>query len=350
MSKPSLLARAAARAGAVVDRGALRMMERAMTGGRTSPGSQRPRDRLLALAAHYREHGEQLFAPPAPHDVREDGTGGVVELRFESGFRPTRPEYVEELASYAANRTARARLVRRPGDRPRPVAIWVHGWGGGPFWLEERIFGAAVWLDAGFDVCLMQLPFHGLRAPAQAPRSGSLFPGTNVVRTNEGFGQTIHDLRVLRRHLRACGAPEVGVVGLSLGAYAAALWATLDAELSFCAVLAPAVDLADLMWRHGEGSRLRRRAEVAGVRGDLLGDVFAVHAPTARPPRLPPERLAIVAGRGDRVCPPDQAERLRAHWGLAGIDWFAGGHLAQLGRRQALDTARTRILRGLAEA
>jgi pimeloyl-ACP methyl ester carboxylesterase len=130
---------------------------------------------------------------------------------------------------------------------------------------------------------------------------------------------------------------------MSLGGYTSALWASVDDQLAFAVPIIPAVDMADLMWRHGETSPARRRASRAGVTSDLLRDVFAVHAPLTRPPRLAPERLMIVAGHGDRITPPDQAERLWRHWGECEIHWFAGGHLAQVGRGEALRAVRRQL-------
>jgi predicted alpha/beta hydrolase family esterase len=100
--------------------------------------------------------------------------------------------------------------------------------------------------------------------------------------------------------------------------------------------------MARLMWRHGEQSAMRKKAISAGITEDLLVDAFAVHAPTTRPVKLAPERLAIVAGHGDRITPPDQAEALAEHWGV-GISWFEGGHLAQVGRNDALRTVRRQL-------
>jgi pimeloyl-ACP methyl ester carboxylesterase len=96
------------------------------------------------------------------------------------------------------------------------------------------------------------------------------------------------------------------------------------------------------MWRHGEASPMRRAAARAGVTEDLLADVFAVHAPTTRPARLGPARLAVIAGRGDRITPPDQAEELARHWGVE-VSWFQGGHLAQVGRGEALRAVRRQL-------
>jgi predicted alpha/beta hydrolase family esterase len=81
----------------------------------------------------------------------------------------------------------------------------------------------------------------------------------------------------------------------------------------------------------------------AGISGDLLREAFAVHAPTTRASKLAPERLMIVAGKGDRITPPDQAERLWKHWGEPAIHWFPGGHLAQVGRADAFRAIRRRL-------
>jgi hypothetical protein len=104
----------------------------------------------------------------------------------------------------------------------------------------------------------------------------------------------------------------------------------------------PAVSMAKLMWRHGENSPARIRAAKAGITEDLLVDAFAVHAPTTRAPRVPRDRLAVIAGRGDRITPPEQAEALAEHWGVP-IAWFDGGHLAQVGRGDALRDVRRKL-------
>ncbi len=50
----------------------------------------------------------------------------------------------------------------------------------------------------------------------------------------------------------------------------------------------------------------------------------------------------MIAGRGDRITPPDQAEALARHWNT-NILWFDGGHLAQVGRGDALRTVRREL-------
>ncbi|MEJ7602385.1 MAG: hypothetical protein WKG01_31110 [Kofleriaceae bacterium] len=50
----------------------------------------------------------------------------------------------------------------------------------------------------------------------------------------------------------------------------------------------------------------------------------------------------MIGGRGDRITPPEQAETLAAHWGVD-VGWFDGGHLAQVGRNDALRVVRRKL-------
>jgi pimeloyl-ACP methyl ester carboxylesterase len=335
--------RAVTGATAAIDRGVLRVMERQMSS--TAPRGL-PRDarvRLLELAAAYRAAPFFPEPPtPAAADVTErrepDAFGArVTSITFASGYRPFLPAYRDEHHRHLENHTVHARTY---GTGDRPVMLCLHGWGGGTWWFEERAFVVGYWLRRGFDVALFQLPYHGERTRA---RSGAMFPSANLVRTNEAFGQAIWDLRAFASYLRGRGAPSVGAIGMSLGGYTTALWATVDPQLAFAVAMIPAVSMSELMWRHGEESPARRRAVAAGVSGDLLDDVFAVHAPTERPVLLSRERLMIVAGRGDRITPPDQAEKLWEHWGQCAIHWFPGGHLAQVGRGDAFRAVRKHL-------
>lgn len=351
---PRVVNHAIASASAAVDHGVLRLMQRTMERNRQPRPPSDARNRLVELARLYRGEAacnlgddSPFFPAPAPAEVsaeqapnRRSGES-VLDLSFPSTYQPYARGYAEEYASYHANLTVRARLFT--GDQPRPTIVCLHGWGGGAYWLEERAFVVSYLRRIGLDVVLFQLPFHGDRTPRQAVRSGALFPSAHVVRTNEAFGQAIHDLRALARYLRERGASAVGVAGMSLGGYTTALWASVDATLDFAIPMIPAVSMSELMWRHGARSPARRLAKKLGVDRELLDDAFAVHAPLSRPVKLDRERLLIIAGRGDRITPPDQARKLAAHWGDPPVHWFPGGHLAQIGRGDAFRMIRRHL-------
>jgi pimeloyl-ACP methyl ester carboxylesterase len=272
----------------------------------------------------------------------------VVDLAYPSHYEPFLPAARILFAGVVENQTAHARWWT--SGRGRPTIVLLHGWGGGNHWVTARAFQVPYWLRHGFDVAAFVLPYHGDRAPAVqqfGPKSGALFPSPNPMRTNEGFGQAIYDLRALSQFLRSRGSSAIGVMGMSLGGYTTALWASVAGPddvggVDFAVAMIPAVSMARLMWRHGESSPQRKRAASAGITEELLADAFAVHTPTSRPVRLMRERLAVIAGRGDRITPPEQAEALAVHWGVEPL-WFDGGHLAQVGRGDALRSVRRQL-------
>lgn len=250
-------------------------------------------------------------------------------LRFESEFEPRDPEVRESYLALRANRTARAVLWRHAGER-RPVLIVIHGYGMGRPALDARAFGVP-WLfrGLGLDVALVTLPLHGARAAGR--RSGAGFLDAHPLQTNAAFGQAIWELRRLAGWLRAEGAPALGVYGMSLGGYSAALFASLERGLACAVPFVPAVSLPALLGacRSPEALRLR---ESLGVSDALLSEAWASHEPLRHRPRVPPEGRLILAGLSDRICAPDQAEALWEHWERPSIHWFDGSHLA-FGRR-----------------
>ncbi|HME70688.1 MAG TPA: alpha/beta hydrolase, partial [Myxococcota bacterium] len=52
---------------------------------------------------------------------------------------------------------------------------------------------------------------------------------------------------------------------------------------------------------------------------------------------VPRERALIVAGRGDRIVPPEHPHALWEHWGRPSIHWFSGGHLTPFGRGRIVE-------------
>src|SRR5512143_3197981 len=194
------------RASAALDRGALRFMERRMA-PRTPRIETDARGKLIEIARLYRDGTLGLPSPffPAPEmpDVRLaptcDGPLGtqVVDLTFRSDYVPFLPEARDAYLACTENLTAHARWWT--SDRGRPTIVLLHGWGGGNHWVTARTFAVPYWLRHGYDVAAFVLPFHGDRAPGtgalRGMRSGALFPSINPIRTNEGFGQAIFDLR-----------------------------------------------------------------------------------------------------------------------------------------------------------
>jgi hypothetical protein len=296
---------------------------------------------LRAAAERHVEQGwvrQPALAHPTPPALekpnvtgtRITGAGQVEHLRFESEYQPNDPEIRDDYLAHQRNRMAHAYLWRHPSG-PRPTLICIHGYGMGRISLDARTWDVD-WLHRrlGLDVASVVLPLHGPRAILR--RSGAGFLDSHPLWTNAAFGQAVWELRRLSGWLRSQGAPLIGVYGISLGAYTAALFASIESRLSCVIAAVPVVSLPAMMRRDlSEEKRLAR--EALGITEEVLEQAWVPHAPLGHAPRVAKAGRLIVAGLADRICPPDQAQALFEHWERPAIHWFPGTHLVPIGRR-----------------
>jgi len=304
-------------------------------------------DQLMARAARAAEYFASIdpdayFDPPEP--IRpietESVTGTSSELSWESTHRVECAEVRAAYTSYPENRRAAVRLFcgGRPsrgarasgsGER-RPIAVLVHGYMGGAFALEQRIWPIS-WLDSlGFDSALFTLPFHGARAGATGQTPA--FPQSDIRFTAEGFRQSVKDLRDFVGWLAERGHPMVGLMGMSLGGYVTSLTATLEPSLGFLVPIVPLACLADFARDQG---RVPRGSRQALAYEQTLKRAYQLTSPLARAPRIASDRVLVVAGKADRITPPTHARMLARHFS-APLEAWSGGHLLQFGRARSL--------------
>lgn len=257
-------------------------------------------------------------------------------VTFKSPYQPVNPAYTAEHGSLRENQVVHAELWRHQTGGPRPTVIGLHGFGMGWPALDALALMVPGLFAAGLDVALLTLPHHGARAPRDGRFSGQLFAEANVPRVNESIAQAVHDLAALVAWLRACDAGPLGLVGLSLGGYLAALAAALLDDLAFVVPVAAPACFGDLAHRFMAASRLYRGAGGAALSREEFRSIYRVHSPLAHRPRLARERILILAARGDRVVPAEHAVWLWAHCGRPRLTWFTGSHLVPFGRRHVL--------------
>ncbi len=284
---------------------------------------------------------QELFRPagpaPAPAVVPVHGFpfGSVVDLEFQSPFPPAGWGFDEEYRATLQNHTSYVRLwEHNDSDRERPTIVAIHGWTMGDQRVNSLAFMPGLFYTMGCNVALVELPFHGRRRPPGIPESQPLFPSVNPIRTCVAMAHALHDLRRLAAYLAHRGHPRISCVGLSLGAYVAALWASLDV-LRRVALLVPLVSMGDmarelLVKRYGEGS-----AEAAALPVEALRDLFVDHYPLARDPQTPQESIIVVRGKGDQLVSRGQIALLKAAWPRATQLWTDGGHGAAVKRGEA---------------
>ncbi len=291
-----------------------------------------------ALVAEPRRFFDFLDAPARPVTMRElhrrpVAGGEAVTRELATRYEPyhcsgTWPACVEN------DRVVVEHWMHRD-TRPRATVMALHGFTMGTSWIDAHVLMAAKWFALGFDVALVALPFHGPRSPRTARYSGELFASWDVGRTNEAVRQAVHDVDLVRRWIAAETGRPVGLLGLSLGGYVAALMAGLCDDLPFVIPLVPPVTFdalaCSLLALDGPPHACAPPLPFADLRA-----AYAVHSPLSHALAIPRERVLIVGARGDCLVPPEHAYALWRHWGEPPIHWYSGSHVAPFRRARLL--------------
>jgi dienelactone hydrolase len=272
-----------------------------------------------------------FHATPPPIDAfeeREAFIRGVPYrcLGFESGYRPWPGEPgAARWLGYRPNRTAHVRIFQHFGA-PRPWVVCVPGYRMGSPAIDYVGFGVG-WLyrKLGLNVAIPVMPFHGERSVGR--RGGDGYLAGDVLDTVHAQTQAVWDIRRLIRWLRASGAPAIGLYGVSLGGYTAALLAALEDELDCVVCGIPTVDFIDLMRANTSDVWLTLTGWL-GFDWKKIERLQRVIAPLAMQPRIPASRCFVFAGTTDTLAPPGHALDLWRHWGEANLSWYQGGHVS----------------------
>ena len=134
---------------------------------------------------------------------------------------------------------------------------------------------------------------------------------------------------------------------MSLGGYTSALMAGLESRFEFVMPIVPIISIPDAMmaWRPLDKA-INKIVNDHHLDIPTLRDVMAAHSPLSFSPLLPPEKLMIVAGQGDRMALPHHAETLQKHWGDCELHWFRGSHVLPMQRERTLQ-AKFRFLENI---
>lgn len=280
----------------------------------------------------YGRHGwlddpqEFFTAPQAPSEVtvRSFTSRGRTHQRlsFDSDYQPHPGEPgADRWMSYPGTGRGYALMLRHP--EPRPWLVCIHGTEMGRPGLDLTLFrGWHLHEDLGLNVILPVLPMHGPRG--RGLPKGAVFPGEDVLDDVHGTAQSVWDVRRVLAWIRA-QQPDarIGVNGISLGGFVAALVASLDDNLT-CAILGvPPSNLVELLERHsGLHAEDPRRGTI-----ELARPIGRMISPLSMPPKVGAKGRFIYAGVADRIVHPrEQVMQLWEHWGQPDIGWYHGGH------------------------
>lgn len=221
------------------------------------------------------------------------------------------------------------RLYLSRRDPLGPVVLISHGWAHRTPKTIEHLY-VRPFVKAGFSVCFVSHPFHLERTP-RGSYSGELVVSADVVLTVEAFRQGVIDLLGAAEWLRARGHRQIGVLGYSLGGYLAGIMGAIRDDWAFVVMggngdtpVSPILDTP-------LGQNIREDLAACGMLDRaLLTRAWTIISPGAFRPRVPRERILMVAGRYDQIMLPASVRRLWIAWGRPELHWLRRSHYTLL--------------------
>ena len=253
--------------------------------------------------------------------------GNVRNLRFHSTFQAVNPALRDQCRGYVRNNVVHAQHWRHH-DGPRPTLCVIHGFMGSAYLFNGMFFSLPWFYRSGYDVMLYTLPFHGRRAEKYSPFSGYGYFAHGFSGFAEAMAQAVHDFRSVLDYLEFTGVDRIALTGMSLGGYTSALIASVDDRIQAVIPNVPVVTpdrTVDEWFPANKVVALRDR--LAGTDSALVDAATMYSSPLNYRPIPAKDRRLIIAGLGDRLAPPEQAEMLWKHWDHCAFHWFPGNHV-----------------------
>ena len=275
----------------------------------------------------FTENPERFFTFPneAPaHKIllRRPYLDGEYQLiSFSSGYEPQNPLLREGYLAHRNNSTGY--IVRwTHGRDDRKTVLCLHGYMLGNPRQAERMFRIQKMFESGLDVVLFITPFHWKRAPESKRQRGIYLQPDNVAMTCECVGQTMYDLYSTCKLLNTLGAGRIGLIGASLGGYLASLFICLQPIVDFSAMMVPVVNLSGTLGP--DTAKLPFPIDADFLK--KIRQVHEFHSPLNFHPKIPKDRILIIASQGDRLCPFIFVRLLCEKWGWPEHQFLRGGH------------------------
>ncbi len=240
------------------------------------------------------------------------------------GSRRATFEYPSPLVSpYASNNLVSGLANLRPEGSSRGALILLHGHKTVDLGPQEWFCGPSA--RAGFDIYYPALPYHIRRKP-QGTFDGEYSISADIGRTLLAFQQAVLDTRALVAWIDARYHVPVYLAGISLGAYVAAMIATVESRLAGLVPILGGASFSKLVWEDYSLRYTRRDLLQGGITPAELEQDWALLDPGNWRPLLPPERIFLAAAEHDPAVRPENTRALWRAWGEPALRWYPCGH------------------------
>jgi dienelactone hydrolase len=288
------------------------------------------------LAAYASRTLDELFPAPARVPVvkvkrRWRALGVESDLAwFPSLHQPLEPRFARRYREYRRNHTVWTRWVRPEGAALRPRLLYLHGFMQPETPLEEIALLTTLATQLRVEVIQVQPPYHGRRKPRGSRLDGELFFTADIVRSIEALRQSILDARSVLSWLLDVDDRPVGVTGLSLGGALSAALTCLEPRFAFSAPLIAHMDIAATFADAPVLESVRRELRAFDFAPADLARFFERLGWNELRPRIPRERILLLAASDDHFFRPALVEAMWRRWGEPPIHWYPCSHMGFL--------------------
>lgn len=212
------------------------------------------------------------------------------------------------------------------GSGKRPTIIVLHVLGG-QFAASRAVCG--IMCRQGYNALMVKLPYYGPRRPAGTPefmdRINDPYELGPVIR------QAVMDVRRARDWLKTqdnVDPKRIGLVGMSLGGFTAALVSGVDATFKRVAIVVAGGNFAKVLTN--PGAPIPHYIAICrnkGVTEDDLRKALVSNEPLTFAGRLKDTQVFMINGRQDAVVPCECADDF-GKLANAYQMWYTGGHTA----------------------
>jgi dienelactone hydrolase len=226
-----------------------------------------------------------------------------------------------------ANNTVHAEFYRPQGDGPFPGVVVLDILAGDG---KVARMVSTVLAQNGIAALYVYLPYYG---PRRAPGSKERFLSADYKKSLEAMRQGVLDVRRAGAWLanrKDIDAQRLGIVGVSLGSFVAALTAEMEPRFQRVAIVLGGGGLVDGYYEDPRGKVLRLIWEGLGGSKKMLQDLLAPVDPLTCAANLKERQLLILAAKNDEVVPPKMAEALWKASGQQEICWYDCGHYSAI--------------------
>jgi dienelactone hydrolase len=262
---------------------------------------------------------EALQFLEGPNFIPAESQPAQVQFNGPLHFRFATPRPCQ----FAENNVVHGRLYRCAGRwREQPVIILLPGWNDSASYQLRFPLLARCCNRAGFNVVTLVAPYHFQRCPRQR----RAFDRGDCLQFAEGTAQGIAEIRALTGWLLGEGCPAVTLWGFSMGAWYAGITVCHDERLAAVVMASPPARNRPCLEQRTVVPRIR--ANVPRIR-DVCEALNLTRTNLTRiQPAIPKEKILLIEGTHDLICPKDDIENLWQAWEQTDIWRLPHGHVS----------------------